>query len=75
MISQDGQRYVLRRNPVRVQEIGRSRQDKFVSLEKAVRQYNQYLKEHRRAKVEVGRRTLQGKAQKLRDLRLDLSRR
>jgi transposase len=66
VISRDGQRYVLRRNPVRVQEIGRSRQDKFVSLEKAVHQYNQYLKEHRRAKVEVGRRTLQGKAQKLR---------
>ncbi len=66
VISQEGQRYVLRRNPVRVQEIGRSRQDKFVSLEKAVRQYNQYLKEHRRAKVEVGRRVLQGKAQKLR---------
>jgi transposase len=66
VISQDGQRYILRRNPVRVQEIGHSRQDKFVSLEKAVRQYNQYLKGHRRAKVEVGRRTLQGKAQKLR---------
>jgi transposase len=66
VISPDGQRYILRRNPVRVQEIARSRQDKLASLEKAVRQYNQYLKEHRRAKVEVGRRLLQGKAQKLR---------
>jgi transposase len=66
VISQDGDRYVLRCNPVRAQEIARSRQDKLTSLEKAVNQYNQYLKEHLRAKVEVGKRTLQEKVQKLR---------
>ncbi len=66
VISQDGNRYVLRCNPVRAQEIARSRQDKLASLEKAVYQYNQYLQEHRRAKVEVGRRILQEKVQKLR---------
>ena len=66
VISQDGDRYVLRCNPVRAQEIARSRQDKLASLEKAVNQYNQYLKEHLRAKVEVGKRTLQEKVQKLR---------
>jgi len=66
VISQDGDRYVLRCNPVRAQEIARSRQDKLASLEKAVNQYNQYLKEHLRARVEVGKRTLQEKAQKLR---------
>jgi Transposase DDE domain len=66
VISQDGNRYVLRCNPVRAQEIARSRQDKLASLEKALDQYNLYLQEHRRAKVEVGRRILQQKAQKLR---------
>lgn len=66
VISQEGHRYVLRCNPVRAQEIAHSRKDKLASLEKAVNQYNQYLKEHPRAKVEVGRRMLQEKAQKLR---------
>jgi transposase len=66
VISQEGHRYVLRCNPVRAQEIAHSRKDKVGSLEKAVSQYNQYLKEHPRAKVEVGRRILQEKAQKLR---------
>jgi transposase len=66
VISPDGGRYILRCNPVRAQEIARSRQDKLASLEKAVNQYNQYLKEHLRAKVEVGKRTLEEKAQKLR---------
>jgi transposase len=66
VISQDGHRYVLRRNPVRAQEIERSRKDKLASLEKATHQYNQYLKEHSRAKVEVGERILREKAQQLR---------
>jgi len=66
VISGDGPRYVLRCNPVRAQEIARSRQGKRVSLEKAVNQYNQYLAQHGRAKVEVGKRILQDKAQKLR---------
>ena len=66
VISKEGHRYVLRCNPVRAQEIASSRKDKLVSLEKAVNQYNQYLKEHPRAKVEVGKRILQEKAQTLR---------
>ncbi len=66
VISPEGHRYVLRCNPVRAQEIASSRQDKLVSLEKAANQYNQYLKEHPRAKVEAGKRILQEKAQKLR---------
>jgi hypothetical protein len=66
VISEEGHRYVLRCNPVRAQEIAHSREDKRASLEKAVNRYNQYLKEHPRAKVEVGRRILQEKAQRLR---------
>ena len=66
VISSEGERYVLRCNPVRAQEMAHSRKDKVASIEKAVNQYNQYLKEHRRAKVEVGRRLLEQKAQRLR---------
>lgn len=66
VISQDGHRYVLRRNPVRAKEIERSRKDKVASLEKAIHRYNQYLKEHPRAKVEVGERILKERAQQLR---------
>jgi transposase len=66
VISKDGDRYVLRCNPVRAQEIARSRQEKLTFLKKAVHQYNQYLQHHRRAKGEVGRRILQEKVQKLR---------
>ena len=66
VISSEGERYVLRCNPVRAQEMAHSRKDKVASIGKAVNQYNQYLKEHRRAKVEVGRRILEQKAQRLR---------
>ena len=66
VISSEGERYVLRCNPVRAQEMAHSRKDKVASIEKAVNQYNQYLKEHCRAKVEVGRRFLEQKAQRLR---------
>ena len=66
VISSEGERYVLRCNPVRAQEMAHSRKDKVASIEKAVNKYNQYLKEHRRAKVEVGRRFLEQKAQRLR---------
>lgn len=66
VISSEGERYVLRCNPVRAQEMAHSRKDKVASIEKAVNQYNQYLKEHRRAKVEVGRRLLEQKVQRLR---------
>ena len=66
VISSEGERYVLRCNPVRAQEMAHSRKDKVASIEKAVNQYNQYLKEHRRAKVEVGRRFLEQKAKRLR---------
>lgn len=59
VMSQEGHGYVLRRNPVRAQEIANSRKDKLASLEKAVNQYNQYLKEYPRSNVEVGRRILQ----------------
>jgi transposase len=62
----DGVRYVLRRNPVRAEEIWRSRRDKLASLKKAVDRYTLYLKEHPRAKLEVAQRRLGEKAERLR---------
>ncbi len=62
----DGLRYVLRRNPDRVAEITASRADKYQSLKAAVAVQNQYLAEHRRAKVAVALRKLSERARKLR---------
>ncbi len=64
LIADDGVRYVLRRNPMRAEEIDRSRKDKLASLEEAARRYNHYLKEHPRAKLEAAERILKQKAQK-----------
>jgi transposase len=48
-----GIRYVLRRNPVRAEEIRKSREDKLNVLRKALAAQNNYLSEHPRAKVMV----------------------
>lgn len=48
-----GIRYVLRRNPIRAEEIRKSREDKLNVLRKALYSQNTYLNEHPRAKVAV----------------------
>lgn len=58
-------RYVLRRNPKRAKEIADSRLDKRGSIESLVEVKNQYLKEHKRAKVEVALRDVNAKIEKL----------
>ena len=45
----DGERYVLRRNPVRAEELAASRQDKLTTLRTAGETANEYLREHPRA--------------------------
>jgi transposase len=62
----EGERLILRRNPIRRSEIAESRKDRLRALRKAIVKYNQYLKEHPRARVEVGLRRMQEKAEKLR---------
>jgi hypothetical protein len=64
-IGDDGRRYILRRNPVRQQELARSRDQKRQAVETAVRQANTYLDEHRRAKVRTQRRKLAAQLQHL----------
>jgi transposase len=65
IITTDGLRSILRRNPIRVQELHRSREDKAQALEKAVSQQNHYLTEHPRAKVDVALRKLNAQCKQL----------
>lgn len=66
VMADDGVRYVLRRNPVRTEEISLSRKDKLASLKKAVDRYTLYLNEHPRAKPDIAQRRLRQKAERLR---------
>ena len=52
-VEDNGIRYILRRNPVRVEEINESRMSKRNSVEKLLKKKNIYLREHPRAKVET----------------------
>ena len=49
VLADEGIRYVLRRNPVRAQEVQDTRQAKLATLQALVAKYNQYLTEHPRA--------------------------
>ena len=60
-----GERYVLRRNPVRAAEIAASREDKLSTLRKLLETANQRLTEHPRAKVSTALGPLRQRAQKL----------
>ncbi len=57
-VEHEGIRYILRRNPVRAEEIGRNRLQKKEKIEKLCKKKNEYLKEHKRAKVETGLKEL-----------------
>ncbi|MBW1806116.1 MAG: IS1634 family transposase [Deltaproteobacteria bacterium] len=61
-----GVRYILRRNPMRVEEIKMSRDSKLLSLERLVANQNKYLAEHPRAQVDVALRKVKERAAKLR---------
>jgi transposase len=61
----EGLRYVLRRNPARAQEIQKSREDKLKVLKKEIVRQNQYLKEHPRAAVEVATRKVKARSERL----------
>ncbi len=61
-----GIRYVLRRNPIRAEEIQQSRSSKLKSLEQAVKKQNAYLEEHPRAHLDVALRKIKEYSRKLR---------
>jgi hypothetical protein len=62
----DGVRYILRRNPLRAEEIAEVRADKFRSLCKRIEKRNQYLQSHARAQVEGALRKIERDAKELR---------
>jgi hypothetical protein len=65
VIAEDGRRWVLRRNPLRQQELQQTRTQKRQTLEAALAQANTYLDHHRRARVQTQRRKLAARLQRL----------
>ncbi|MCP4108101.1 MAG: IS1634 family transposase [Desulfobacteraceae bacterium] len=61
----DGIRYVLRRNPIRAEEIQLSRESKLVSVRNEVIKQNKYLKDHPLAKQDVALRKVKERCGKL----------
>ncbi len=59
IVTEEGMRYVLRRNPVRAAEIHTTREEKYRAICKQVEGQQAYLNEHPRAQVSVALRKLQ----------------
>jgi len=66
VLADEGVRYVLRRNPVRAQEVRENRQAKLATLQAQVAKQNQYLADHSRANAQGALQKLVAKAEKLR---------
>lgn len=64
--TQEGLRYVLRRNPARAEEVRACRQDKLKAVRAEAKRRNRYLSEHPRARVEVALRKVCERCRKLR---------
>ena len=64
-VAQDGVRYVLRRNPVRAEEIAVSRTDKQARVEQLMVKQNGYLREHPRAAVATAEKAVRARIQQL----------
>jgi transposase len=65
-VEEGGIRYILRRNPVRVEEMEKSRLSKRRALEKLVSEKNVYLSEHPRANVSTALEKVKSKIKLLR---------
>jgi hypothetical protein len=61
----NGIRYIFRRNPIRSEEIAKSRTSKKNSIQKLVEQQNTYLQEHSKAKVETALKKVNAKINRL----------
>jgi hypothetical protein len=64
-VEQDGLRSLVRRHPLRAEEIAEGRRDKQRRVEQWIAQKNVYLHEHPRAQVSVALREVQRKLQRL----------
>jgi transposase len=66
VLTEEGIRYVLRRNPVRAQEVKDTRHAKLAALQAQVAKQNQYLTDHPRAKAQGALQKLVARATTLR---------
>src|SRR5438270_4530885 len=66
VLTDEGIRYVLRRNPVRTQEVRDTRHAKLATLQAHVTKQNQYLTDHPRAKAQGALQKLVARAKHLR---------
>jgi hypothetical protein len=66
VLTEEGIRYVLRRNPVRAQEVRDTRDAKLATLQAQVAKQNQYLTDHPRAKAQGAVQKLVARAKTLR---------
>ena len=66
VLADEGVRYVLRRNPVRAQEVRENRQAKLATLQALVAKQNRYLTEHPRADAQGAVQKLVARAKTLR---------
>jgi hypothetical protein len=66
VLTEEGIRYVLRRNPVRAQEVRDTRHAKLAALQVQVAKQNQYLTDHPRAKAQGAVQKLVARATTLR---------
>ena len=66
VLADEGIRYVLRRNPVRAQEVRDTRHAKLTTLQAHVAKQNQYLTDHPRANAPGALQKLVARAEKLR---------
>jgi hypothetical protein len=66
VLADEGIRYVLRRNPVRAQEVRDTRDAKLTTLQGLVAKHNQYLADHPRANVQGAWQKLVARAKILR---------
>jgi len=64
-VEQEGVRYVLRRNPLRAEQIAASRVDKRASVERLCEERKRYLAEHSRAQVAKAEKRVRAKIAQL----------
>jgi hypothetical protein len=64
-VEREGVRYVLRRNPLRAQQLAASRADKQARVEQLCQERNRYLDQHPRAQVATAEKALRAKMAQL----------
>jgi transposase len=64
-VEEEGLRYILRRNPIRAEELDKNRFSKHKKIEQLTEQKNLYLQEHPRAKAVTSMKEIAGKIKQL----------